>query len=228
MSNDDKPVEIDKNLFVLQNALRPPTQAGIEGLLASELATALFSPPLEKIRHILEAYLLLNKDLRKTIGVDKDDDILYGKIHKLSIDLQNARIHNFGYKFLSFMRVYLPFSFEIEDIGKYLFWIDDYNPISNFGWEVPNPNEMDNYANELCDNSLCIRMVKTYLYGRYGVLSYSSYYDLRNRFISFSMPKALDISQRIFRKLISYDIWSETLALVKGGKYYGRTESKSD
>ena len=224
----DKPVEIDKNLFILQNALRPPASVGIEGLLASELATALYSPPLEKIRHIMEAFLLLDDGLVRKIGISKNDKVLYHRIHQLAIDFQNSRLHTFGWSIMAFIRIYVPFSFSLSDVSKYLFWIGDYKPEYQSSWDAPNPKVFDEYAVKICENDdLCYQMVRTYLYGRNGVLSYSSYYDLRNRFISYSMPKALDLSQRIF-KLINYDVWSETLALVRGGKYYGRTESNTD
>jgi len=70
-------------LKVLDKSIRPPP-TGAEHLIANELAVAVVSPSLDKIRHICEAWMILTEDEIKDMGMDEVYPIIrrtYALVH---------------------------------------------------------------------------------------------------------------------------------------------------
>jgi len=63
-----------------------------EDLIANELATAILSDPLNKIRHICEALFLLSEGEKQAAHISKEDEEDAEKIYKLTTVLQNVHI----------------------------------------------------------------------------------------------------------------------------------------
>lgn len=83
--------DIDAKLsMTLQKALRRPKYGQLEHLLANELAVAAFHPdPLQKIRHIFEAYMVLTEaEAQQTFSQEERCKI--EKMYNLCISLLNA------------------------------------------------------------------------------------------------------------------------------------------
>lgn len=55
------------------HTLRPPMRLSAEDLIASELASAVLGEPLSKIRHVVEALLLLDESERAQAGITEEE-----------------------------------------------------------------------------------------------------------------------------------------------------------
>ena len=76
----------------LLEAVRGPQRGELEQLLASELAEAVFSTdPLQKIRHVLEAYQLLPEYAKKQVLPDDDEREKIKLIYELTISFLHMR-----------------------------------------------------------------------------------------------------------------------------------------
>ena len=59
---------------LVSKALRPTQKWGIDKVLATYLATAIYSPPLQKIRAVLEAYQILTDEMKMEIEITEEED----------------------------------------------------------------------------------------------------------------------------------------------------------
>ena len=76
---------------IITRAFRPSRKSDIQYLLASELAAAtLAKDPLQKIRHVLEAFLALGEEEQKQICTQEEID-LYNMIYEACLSLIGAR-----------------------------------------------------------------------------------------------------------------------------------------
>lgn len=104
--------------FIIE-AIRPPRKTSLERLIASELALAMVSEPMVKIRHIYEAYLLVVSDREslEVLGLDDTEHIIIKRMYKVLTVLSNP-IYTQDRK-----AVRLPWNFNIYESWKYLYFI---------------------------------------------------------------------------------------------------------
>jgi hypothetical protein len=206
---------------LITRALRPGLRMGLERLIATYLATALYSPPLEKIRAILECYQLLTDEMKKDIGVDEKEDTLYRRLYTCAISLQNT----LRYIDSNEPTCKVSWSFMSSDAWKYFFWIDwmweqriHYAIAEKMANKIYDSikNEEDILVGKIDKEKLAF-YIMIYRWSSLSGMYENTYYILRNRFIEYSMPIISDLMRRIFTHLIDPEIWNLTLSMLGGG-----------
>ena len=129
-NGEEKPIEtLDEKLAVaLQRAIRGPKLGQFEQLLANELAVAAFNvDPLQKIRHILEAYMMLSDEERAKLLPAEEQ----GKVevaYRICVSLLNV----VEYPLSEFERLQaVPFDFQEKQAEKYLSMVSN-SPIEAY------------------------------------------------------------------------------------------------
>jgi len=185
---------------VLVEAVRPTAQLGVENLIACELARAVFSKPLEKIRHILEAYLLIsNEKRRELLGICDDEHEELIKIYKLCLDLQRTIFMEDRY--CEMRTAAIPWSFTAKEIYKYLDWIGNF---------VPYHYPLVSYYKKLD------YMKKFYYASKLGNLTWMTAREVQTRFIQYAMPKVIRIMRLLLEKIVTPEIWWQSLQIISG------------
>ena len=90
MNRSNTPEDIEKSL--ISRALRTSMKTELDRLIASKLATALRSGSLEKIRHTIEAFMVLDMEKREAGGFNEEDDELYFKIYVVAMSFINTLV----------------------------------------------------------------------------------------------------------------------------------------
>jgi hypothetical protein len=203
----EKRKEEEKLEETLSKALRPAPATQFEQLLASNLATAIFSEPLQKIRMIFEAWELLNEEEKKEIIPDEEERENIKRLYEICISFLNLYIHKppivFDSQLLFNEAGVVPWSFYIQEAPKYLgLFINKYYDIGknfnfdNFDW--------DNYFIELAK------------FLNEGMASIKIIRMIISEYITVVMPKALELLRIIHEKYISPEVWEKTLLIVSG------------
>jgi hypothetical protein len=202
-----KKKEEEKLEETLTRALRPAPASQFEQLLASNLATAIFSEPLQKIRLILEGWGLLNEEEKKEIIPDPEERENIKKLYEICISFLNLYVHKppiVSDSALFFSEgATIPWTFYIQEAPKYLgLFINKYYDIgkkfdfNNFDW--------DNYFIELAK------------FLNEGMASIKIIRMIISEYITVVMPKALELLRIIHEKYISPEVWEKTLLIVSG------------
>lgn len=204
--------ERDELSLTFAEAVRPPQKGELEQLISSELALAVFSTdPLQKIRHVLEAYNLLHPEQRRELFTEQERDE-YGRLYEVCISLINTveLPSPNGGRLAS-----VAWSFTVQDAPLYLNWIKrvwTFN-IQGFGELLKRLNSGDEevkrqawieYLQFIFDYTAC-------------ACNLSFIQQLKSEFIVYCMPKISRIMRVIFTSVVSAETWSETLLLMRGG-----------
>ncbi|MBC7112557.1 MAG: hypothetical protein H5T34_00810 [Candidatus Methanomethyliales bacterium] len=191
----------------LSRAVRVQAKGDFEQLLASQLASALFQDPLNKIRMVFEAYLLLpDEDKVKVVPDDKEHERIF-RLYEVAIGFSNIVIGRPPpHYFVECASVPFPFSWVEGD--KYL------GLFLNRKWDLKHylgiePETWEGY----------LRCFTAYLMDGYAPLS--TVKMVEEEFVVSAMPLALDLLRRIFNKFITRETWVETLSILQGKKKSG-------
>lgn len=209
----------DENRSKLQltiaEAVRPPQRGDLEQLVASELALAVMSAnPLQKIRHCLEAYMLLPEDVRKQISETLEmDEWIPGALYHCCISFLNIvempQKPTYIERFIS-----IPWSFPLDESSDYLFWISRV-------WLVDEQlvEELRNTEDKEKRRELWNQYLKAlYKYLSSGISSEIIVKHIQNEFIVFAQPIISRIMRAIFTYYVTKQTWQDAFSLVRGGK----------
>jgi len=185
-------------------AVRPTRTLGVENLIASELAQAVFAEPLSKIRHILEAYLMLSPEQRELLEIGEEEHKELLKIYKLCLDLQ--RIVWIKDPFSGGMKTAaIPWSCNPDEIQNYLNWLNNMSPL---------------YITHNMENTEKYRKLNEieifYLASIRGELAAVSARQVQIRFIHYAMPKVLCIMRLLLEKIVTPETWWQSLQVISG------------
>ena len=187
--------------------LRPEKRITDEDLVASELAAAVLSEPLGKIRHTVEAMYLLDEGERRQAGIAKEEEEEAGRIYALALALQNARSKTFPDLEMEGVRILWPFP--QEEAGTQLAWV---------GEKMPLYFIMEKEARD--DLSALPLPERVYLAtGRHWVAR-EVHQALVVRFVRYAMPIAARLMRKIMR-MISPGSYRQALQLL-GGRRRGK------
>jgi hypothetical protein len=195
--------------LTLVSAVRP-AKSDLEVLLASNLAHATFSKPLDKIRLILETFMLLPPEMQEKIATPEERnriERLYRVAVSLSTVVQYPTVRGELNVFGSVGWCFPPEqAVEHLDFVKNVYRIDTDMDLDELTKEGPGSPGWRQYLVELYHvltrntcSVLFIRMVTS-------------------EFIITAMPFALELSRRIFQQFISRGAWIESLTVLRGGK----------
>lgn len=188
--------------------LRASERAGLEDLIASELALAMVSQPLEKIRHACEALMLLGEDERKRAGITGDEVEEARRIYALASTFENVYIDRYldadGNAVERSATISWPFA--QHDAGK---WLGGWAEGASCKYFVREDME-DEYEKI---NEIPTMLERMYIITRMRV-TIDSLNDFKIRFVAYAMPKAAGLLKRIIR-LVSPDSFTQALEMFK-------------
>ena len=171
-------------------ALRPTQRVGAEDLIASELASAVLSNPLDKIRHVCEALMFLDESEKAQAKITEDEEKEAEKIYTLAVSLANIHtdkeIGPTGQARDNCCSV--PWPFTLEEAEDWLDW-------------ATRPGKSGKEIYEITANETAIKNGRTIL----------------TRFLRYAMPKITLLMKKIIR-LVSPDSYMQALQILRGGK----------
>ncbi len=211
--------EDDEMSSLMTSAMRPSAQNALQHLLASELAAATFATdPLQKIRHVIEAYELLEDEKRALVLPKEEDraeiDILYKNcISFLKLTEMPAGPYD-NYRFAC-----IPWAFATTCAYDYM---------RQYVYMYP----MDSYPPEYekCLKDGDEEAWRSHLYnvarrtGQYAPMN--ECIQLRNCFVDYAIPKMITLLRKIHENFISPEVWESTITSMRGGKV--KNEGSSD
>jgi hypothetical protein len=208
---NEKDQELEETL---SQALRP-AKSDFEQLLASNLAAAIFSPPLQKIRMILEAWLLLPEEERINLIPNKGERKNIEMLYEIAISFENVFEIKKPYNYERLGIV--PWSFSSDDAFLYLrLFIKRYWRITIF-----SPKDFEKMNDEEKETAWYLYLNKLAAFLNSGYASLNLIKMIENEFITTIMPKALELLRLIHTKFISEETWEHTLSIMSG-----KSESK--
>lgn len=205
----------------VSDILRPKRKGDLEKLLATELALATYSAdPLQKIRHILEAYFLLNEE-EKPLIVSKPED--QDEIHRLYVVALGLLNITTAHDSVNSDRAVIPFGFPSSRAHKYLGYF------TNIVWDLSNYFKEFGAVYKAYMEKRNKDNTKAYfhyfaLYLGSGDASLGLCLTVKSLFIQYVMPKTLEMLRAIYTQFVSPETWTETMtsfsskkSLIKGG-----------
>ena len=203
--------------------------------LATELAIAQFSSdPLQKMRHICEAFFFLTKENQRLVLSDdlKQKDI--EQIYDLILSFQDAKeLPIFSGSFER--RIAIPWRFANSAAKQYFeTFVDEYHPFDERAETYFTFDFVGNVTNEEAANrqaefhkllnqgvkvheehfmALYYKWLYTTTFHGWGVAPVG---NLKNNFISKTMPRMLQLSRSILEHFVNGDTWENTLLMMRG------------
>lgn len=219
---------------LISDSSRPSKFDSVTMNVATELAIAQFAAePLQKIRHILEAYFFLDPENRKRVISDPRKDGILRKYHALTLsfaamyDVPPDYWHNYP-------RSAIPWNFGTNEAAAYFrLFLHTFN--KNASWTSSDfhyyQSRMEgDEANELArswrqlykrlENGDSAAWVWYYQEVARETWSGANASVCRNMKVSFEvavMDEMVQLSNSILKMFVNGEVWEEALALAKGG-----------
>ena len=188
--------------------LRPSQRAGLEDLIASELALATVSPPLEKIRHACEALMLLEEGERKRAGITVEEVKEGERIYALASTFQNVFIDKYEDEYGEVIErsATISWPFPSREASSWLGWADE----ADCKFYV-----MDEVQRRRMDEIKKIgdALVRKYEASRERI-TIDTLNEFKIRFVVYAMPRAANLLKKIIR-LVSPDSFTQALEMFK-------------
>lgn len=191
-------------------AIRPSRMLSIGDLLASELATSVLSEPLGKIRHIVEALMLLTEEEWRSVGITEEEHKEAEKLYALALALQNTYVHQVQDEYGHIIDLYaaIAWPFPQKEAREWLGWADK---VSVMYWS------QGARADEKFEEEL--RAIEDNFEKDYHIATYKTtvhtYRTYVTRFAQYAMPKATALMRRIVG-LVSAESYLQALKIMRG------------
>ena len=182
-------------------ALRPSTSP-FQNLLATELATATLSAdPLQKIRHVCEAFLMA--DLGDAAGVSRAEVL---RIHGLDLAFINKVALAGG-------ELMLPWPFNVSEASDYFRQF-----CGGETWVIGLPGF--DYTQLSLDSKKGVAQYFEAIYDATGTRPCHPglVFELQLRFVAWALPLIVKLMTALFEKFISGETWEKTIASLGGGR----------
>jgi len=179
--------EFKKRLPFVLKALK---RGELEQLLATNLAAAVFARPLDKIRMILEAFMLLSEEEQQKVAGDKLE--LFKKMYEVVISLANTVVVRGD----RFVEVEVPWAFGVNKAEEYL------APFLTIVWPLEAHDKREYYE------KLYVELRAT---NDVGFVE-----SAKSNFVVNAMPHALWLLRRMFEEFVSREAWEGTLSILRG------------
>jgi len=194
-------------------ALRPSGLQALELVIGTELQIGnLSQEPLQKIRHVIEAFMLLPEEKRKDIAT-QEEIVEYERMHTLAISFLNTQMLPSGSHDLNRYAA-VPLTFAGEQAYIYL------SPfIHLFFW----PTDISKEAKQRVLTG--VKESKERYFEWLSNIIHAGYFlqsvlSIKVQFIAWAMPKTANLSNLITTKFLSPETWEKVLfsTMGKGGK----------
>jgi len=202
-------------------AIRAPQRGDFEQLLASNLAASVFARPLDKIRMVLEAFLLLPEEDQLIIAAGEDEIQRIRGLYEVAVSLSNVVELEPPAPHMRGRYAAVPWSFPTTNAHEYL------SLFINRVWEFAKGEEWQEFYTQLRVVDLngeegknlwnaYLRELARWLSSGFAPLPVVE--QVKSEFIIKTMPYALQLLREIFAHYISEKAWTEMLSIVSGGK----------
>jgi hypothetical protein len=210
---------------LVSDSSRPSRYSASVMALATELLVAQFAQnPLQKIRHVLEAFLTLKEDERKKAVPEEKDRILLSKMRTVCYSFLDL-IDMPSYSGLYQRKMAIPFSFAEKEGIEYL------APFHKCYRMLPGMDKLyekigvNSGGNLSVENSRRIR--GAYFYLLVHLMKYGWYaqdcLSLKNEFINFMIPKIAELETKIRENFIDGNTWEAALFAYRGQSKNGNS-----
>jgi hypothetical protein len=205
---EGQPEEVER---LAAKTLRPERRISAEDLVASELASAILSEPLAKIRHVCEALMLLDEAERKQAGITEEEAVEAEKLYGLSIALQNTYIHQLQDDYGRTVDLYasITWPFPQDEASEWLGWAEK---LEATYW-CRSDAESDRWDKALKKLGRFERLYK--ITRRSATMT--TYRTFMTRFEQYAMPKATALMKKIIL-MVSPDSYRQALQILRGGR----------
>lgn len=194
-------------------AMRNDQRVKAEDLVANELATAVLSEPMPKIRHTCEALMLLGEDEKEAAGITEGEEGEAEKIYALCQTLQNAFIDKFTNEYGEVIErsATIPWPFPQEDAEEWLDWV----PYVTWRLYKAKTENAETYekANELADNGKMEESLYVVSRDRVTICTLKR---VKSQFTNYAMPKATKLLKKIIQ-VVSSSSFQAAMNRLKGG-----------
>jgi hypothetical protein len=222
---DEEGKEVEELQETVAAAVRAPQRGDLEQILASSLAAAVFAPPLDKIRMVLEAFMLLPEEDQLKVAAEEGELQYIKELHEVAVSLSSVVELEPPTPLMRGRFASIPWSFPIDRADRYLGHF-----VNRIWWFLEGPwgtEEWERLLNKLRGadrNSPEGQAIwRTYLQelARWlgsGWAPLSNVEQFKNEFIVRVMPYASRLLREIFTNYISRETWEAMLSIVSGGR----------
>ena len=191
------------------NIVRAKQKGDLENLLATELAQATYSAdPLQKLRHILESYLMLHENDRARVLPDPEERTLTLRLYMTTLGVLNIMPTHDS---IRADRAMIPFAFPPDQ--AYLFLEE----CLTFSWDLTKYYRGNFDRSYFLDRDSCTRAQIQEYYSKLlqflssGEAPIGLCLTIKTLFITYALPKALRILREIYTLFISPELWSDVI-----------------
>jgi hypothetical protein len=201
-------------------AIRAPQRGDLEQILASNLAAAVFAQPLDKIRMILEAFMLLPEEEQHSVVADGAEIQYIKEIYEVAVSLSNVIEVEPPTPYTRGRYAVIPWSFSVTKADKYLqhfinrIWEFSGEDVGDVFWNRLHKADLNTEEGERLWNDY-LRKLAVFLCS--GLATLSLVQQVKSEFIIRMMPYVSDLLREIFKRYITKETW-ETMLSVIGGK----------
>jgi hypothetical protein len=163
---------------------------------------------LQKIRHTIEAYKLLNEEQQNKLVPDEKDRIEYWRFYRLALSLSfvpsiSVQVSYYQHE----ERTQVPFTFpEYEAYDHLLFFAQQ------FTWVLDNIDAMDTFSKRVKEDYndkeawdwYCRAIYRRFAHAQWDL---RSCLQLKNAFVAHAMPKILVLLKLIFDAYVTPEVW---------------------
>ena len=205
----------------LAAAIRAPRRGDLEQILASNLAAAVFSQPLDKIRMVLEAFMLLPEEEQQAVAADEEEIQCVKRLYEVAVSLSNVVELEPPVQHMRGRYAAVPWSFSMTQADRYL------GLFVNRMWEFAEGEEWTEFFRQVkaADKNTGEgkELWNSYLreFARFlcsGLASLSVVQQVKSEYIIKTMPYASRLLREIFKRYITKETWETMLSVVSGGK----------
>jgi len=202
-------------------AIRAPQRGDLEQILASNLAAAVFAQPLDKIRMVLEAFMLLPEEEQQVVATGEEEIQYIKGLYEVTVSLSNVVELEPPIPHMRGRYASVPWSFSITQADRYL------SLFVNRIWEFAQTEEWTEFFRQVKTTDKNTEEGKE-LWNAYlrefagflcsGLASLSVVQQVKSEFIIKTMPYASQLLREIFKRYISKETWETMLSVIGGGK----------
>lgn len=209
-SGQDQDKEMDA---LLVSALRPSSKDALQQLLASELAAAVFAAdPLQKIRHVLEGYMLLNDEQRAQVVPEEAERQELMRMYTVTNAL--ARITETAVPYCYTRMAFIPWTFSGLSPYDYL------KPFTNT-WYIIDKQYFDEGVKERLsagEEWVWRWYLAYFVEWTRSAAPLSICMETRGSFIDYTMPRVITLLRHIHEAFVSSEVWEKTISSMRGGR----------
>lgn len=197
---------------LVEKATRPDRRLSVEDLLAIEVSMAVVSTPIEKIRHIGEALLLLTDDEKKDAGITPEAEANIYKLCKLATMFRNVFVGKFTTQYGDIIEtsMTIQWPFAAKEFKDWASWLAP--PGIEINWY--NKSREEATAWDIEAKKYTAGAERAYHFTHARKLTIDSVNGLKSHFENAAMPIVIPVLRKLISN-IGYATFKEAIANLK-------------